>query len=204
MDARAAGRLLAARHADPVPPDPECALVAYAESPRAGDWSLRSALVRLAQPDPVRAGAVLELIRWCDGGVRPYTRLLERTSVWCDRALTLEGVGGGPVEPCADGRATDLARVARSAPTLFDGVIAGYAAETDLGDEELAAVPLLVIALDLDELADVLTDWADAGPDDPPLRAVDEACHRVFDALAEAGVPRETRPAGMARRGRPD
>jgi len=31
-------------------------LVDYAESSRDGDWTLRSALVRFAQPEPTRAG----------------------------------------------------------------------------------------------------------------------------------------------------
>lgn len=33
------------------------------ERPRVDDWSFRAALVRFAQVEPVRAGAVLELIR---------------------------------------------------------------------------------------------------------------------------------------------
>ncbi len=55
------------------------ALVDYAERSRVGDWSLRSALVRYAQPEPRRAGAVLELVRRTDGALKPYARLLERT-----------------------------------------------------------------------------------------------------------------------------
>lgn len=42
----------------------------YAEVPRDGDWTLRSALVRFAQPEPVRAGAVLELVRRTDGALK--------------------------------------------------------------------------------------------------------------------------------------
>ena len=43
---------------------PELAdLVAYAERSRVGDWSLRSALCRYAQPQPVRVREVLELVR---------------------------------------------------------------------------------------------------------------------------------------------
>lgn len=38
--------------------------------PRRDDWSLRAALVRFAQPEPVRAGAVLELVRRTDGALR--------------------------------------------------------------------------------------------------------------------------------------
>ena len=48
--------------ADIEPPE-LASLVAYAERSRVGDWSLRSALCRYAQPQPVRVSAVLELVR---------------------------------------------------------------------------------------------------------------------------------------------
>lgn len=44
--------------------------VGFADAPRDADWSLRSALVRFAQPEPVRAGAVLELVRRTDGALK--------------------------------------------------------------------------------------------------------------------------------------
>ena len=56
-------------------------LADYAERPRVGDWTLRSALVRHAQRSPVAASAVLELIRRTDGALHPYRRALERTPV---------------------------------------------------------------------------------------------------------------------------
>lgn len=34
-----------------------------AERPRAGDWSLRAALTRFAQPEPVRVASLLDLVR---------------------------------------------------------------------------------------------------------------------------------------------
>ena len=63
----ALGRLLAERHASsvdagPVHPAPEQSVLNYAESARVGDWSMRSALVRFAQPEPVRAGELLEQV----------------------------------------------------------------------------------------------------------------------------------------------
>lgn len=66
-------------------------LVDYAESPRVDDWTLRSALVRLAQPEPVRAGAVLELIRRTDAALAPHRRRLERDEVTTNTAV--EAVG---------------------------------------------------------------------------------------------------------------
>lgn len=50
-----------------MPPDPEppelARLVEFAERSRLGDWSLRSALCRYAQPQPQRVSEVLECVR---------------------------------------------------------------------------------------------------------------------------------------------
>jgi hypothetical protein len=46
-----------------VEPPELAALLDYAERPRGGDWSLRAALTRYAQPQPQRVGDLLELIR---------------------------------------------------------------------------------------------------------------------------------------------
>ena len=64
---------------------PELAdLVAYAERPRVGDWSLRSALCRYAQPQPVRVREVLELVRRIEFSLhKQHTRLgKEGPAVW--------------------------------------------------------------------------------------------------------------------------
>jgi hypothetical protein len=49
---------------------PDLPLAEFADAPRSGDWSLRSALVRFAQPEPTRAGAVLELVRRTEGALK--------------------------------------------------------------------------------------------------------------------------------------
>jgi len=51
-------------------------LVDFAERSREGDWSLRSALVRYAQGQPVRVSQVLELVRRIEAAVHQHTRLL--------------------------------------------------------------------------------------------------------------------------------
>jgi hypothetical protein len=64
---------------------PELAhLVDFAERPRVEDWSLRAALVRYAQPEPIRARTVVELIRRIEAALRPHRRTLERAGpeVW--------------------------------------------------------------------------------------------------------------------------
>jgi hypothetical protein len=66
----------------PVPVDlepPELARLAdYAERPRADDWSLRSALVRYAQPEPERVNLLLELVRRIEWALKPHRRIVER------------------------------------------------------------------------------------------------------------------------------
>jgi hypothetical protein len=58
---------------------PELArLVALAERPRTGDWSLRSALCRYAQPHPVRVSAVLDLVRRIEFALHPDAGRLAR------------------------------------------------------------------------------------------------------------------------------
>jgi hypothetical protein len=65
-----------------MPPEiepPELArLVDYAERPRTRDWSLRSALVRYAQPEPQRVNDILELVRRVDATLGKHTAELDR------------------------------------------------------------------------------------------------------------------------------
>jgi hypothetical protein len=59
-------------------PAPLARLVDYAERPRVGGWSLRSALVRYAQPQPQRVSNVLDAVRRIEFALRPHLKLLER------------------------------------------------------------------------------------------------------------------------------
>lgn len=82
-------------------------VIEYAERPRVDDWSLRAALVRYAQPEPARAGAVLELVRRTDGALKPYHRLLERSPELA------------AVDPDDDGSLATLEEPARQAVALL-------------------------------------------------------------------------------------
>ncbi len=196
---------LATRHAGaPAHDGPRVA--GYAESGRTDDWSLRSALVRFAQPEPVRAGAVLELVRRTDGALHPHLRLLESTEVATDPALSAARLADDVRDGLTrDARAVDLARVL---DRFDDGeeIVARYAEIEGVGDEELGLVPVLRVALVLDDLGDTLTTWAahcsSGGPEAPPVDVVDAACARAFEWLAAAGVPRETGPPPRGRRSR--
>lgn len=69
----------------PVIEPPElAALVGYAERSRDGDWSLRSALVRYAQPEPQRVSQVLELVRRIESALHPHAKRLvkEGPALW--------------------------------------------------------------------------------------------------------------------------
>lgn len=68
----------------PIEPPALADLVDLAERPRATGWSLRAALVRYAQPEPVRASLVLEQVRRVDAAVKAHAKLLAREgpAVW--------------------------------------------------------------------------------------------------------------------------
>jgi hypothetical protein len=50
----------------------------FSERPRAGDWSLRAALCRYAQPEPQRVGNVLEVVRRVEFALAPHAKALEK------------------------------------------------------------------------------------------------------------------------------
>ena len=191
--AREAARHLADRHRDSaVEADPVLSLLNYAESPRTDDWTLRSALVRLAQPEPQLVADVLVRVRRLDAVLHHVARALERHTVVCDRAVTVESVAGPPLDPYPDTRTADVARLAASAGDDHDVVIETYLGDVDLDADERAALPLLGVAVEFDTLADELVAWARIAPGaDPPsgrVGAVIEATQRQLDEL---GVPVE-------------
>ena len=200
--ARIDGRLLAGFHRDGRAPDDGIRLVDYAESSRTGDWSLRSALVRYAQPEPARASAVLELVRRTDGALKPFARVLQGTEGATDPALDAAGFSSGSFEPSArarvDARTADLARVAVRSPEGLDRVLAEYESVSPLADDERTAVPLLAVAVELDALGDVLAGWALDRRQPRPDAEVDAIARRAFAMLGALGVERERRPPRRA------
>jgi hypothetical protein len=208
MDAVEAGRRLAERHVNQAEPDPARSLLNYAEAPHRGDWTLRAALVRLAQPHPVRVGSLLDLMRRLDAPLQHVRRSLERHTVTCDRALTVDGLASPPVAPYPDVRASDLARLVATGVDA-SRLLTGYEEAIPLADEERLAVPLLAVAVAFEQLAATLTAWALVGPAAPPVQAVDRTCAEVAARLDELGVPVEAGPppgagwsSARARRGR--
>ncbi|MEM7141333.1 MAG: hypothetical protein AAF548_09905 [Actinomycetota bacterium] len=195
VDARHAGELLAVRHASAADPDPDRSLVNHAESPRIGDWTMRSAMTRLAQPEPQLVEMLATLIRRLDAILHHLARPLERHTVICDRAIAADTLSGPPVEPYPDTRTADLARLAEGVGSAGDDVVAGYVAEVELSAEEAHAVPLLRVAAMFDALAGELAEWAMSAPGQPPAERVRSTCAAAQARLDELGVPAEEPPS---------
>lgn len=207
------GRELAARHgADPVDVDGTGTLLQVAESPRVDDWTLRSALVRFAQPEPELSSAILESVRRTQAALDPMVRELLRHGVLTDRRMASSSeVGLAPIaDPLPDVRVADLARAVRGLPDgdhaaatvveAYDAAVESTGAEP-VSAVERAAIPLLVVLLDLDELADVLVGWASTtAPAGPPVEEAKRLGRSAFDRLGALGVARETRERPPGRR----
>ena len=104
---------------------PELArLVDVAECARIDDWSLRSALVRYAQPQPERSSAVYAVIRRIDAVLHSQTKLLraEGELLWA----ALEGGDAPTTGPTAF--VLEVLRVARGLDRLGD-VLATWATD---------------------------------------------------------------------------
>lgn len=99
---------------------PELArLVDFAERPRVGDWSLRSALVRYAQGQPRRVSQVLELVRRIDAALHPHAKLLAAQGPDLWTALTARAVSSGP-----EGFVVEVLRAAALLDEVADGLAA--------------------------------------------------------------------------------
>ncbi|MFV0259710.1 MAG: hypothetical protein ACK5PP_14835 [Acidimicrobiales bacterium] len=202
---RVAAQALASRHLERGPrrPDGDRSRFAYAERPRPehAGWGLRSALVRLAQPEPQWAARVLTVVRRVDATVGPLRRPLDRHTVLLDDAT----------DPVVDARVVDLGRLATTLdptwsvravpavvdPIVVDDVVTGYAAGLAAGDgeplepEEITALPVVVVCLALDHLADTVAAWAVTAPGPAPLDLIEVVCDGAWAALDACGAPTE-------------
>jgi hypothetical protein len=104
---------------------PELAqLVDFAERPRVGDWSLRAALVRYAQPEPEQVGQIVELVRRIEWALQAESKLLasEGPAVWATLASGPDGADG------PNARTVALLRAATEMDQLGD-VLARWAVD---------------------------------------------------------------------------
>ena len=127
--------------ADPQPPE-LARLVAFAERSRAGDWSLRSALTRYAQPQPQRVSDVLESVRRVESVLHPVAGRLakEGPALWDELQSgssvdPLVGVLGVAAELDALGDVLADWAVDRTGPSPDDTVDATVAATAARLDE---------------------------------------------------------------------
>ena len=63
-------------------------LLHVSERSRIGEWSLRSALVRYAQGEPVRVSRVLDVVRRLEAGLKPHLKALEQDRQPADEQVT--------------------------------------------------------------------------------------------------------------------
>lgn len=149
----------------PVEPPELAALLDASERSRVGDWSLRAALCRYAQPHPGRVRDVLELVRRIDAALHPEAKRLDRQGelLWA---------------------------------VLDNGAVAA--------PEDAQLVGILRALRELDELGDVLAEWAEDRAGQDPRSAIDATIASVTRQLDALGVAREERtgpPPGARSRG---
>jgi hypothetical protein len=125
---------------------PELArLVDFAERPRTHDWTLRSALVRYAQPEPQRVNDILELVRRVDAALGKSASKIGRDGPAFWDALQHDGSG-------PDAYVVGVLRVARNLDALGE-VLATWAVDR-AGERPNAEVDRVVtdVAKQLDAL----------------------------------------------------
>ena len=100
---------------------PELArVVDFAERSRTGDWSLRSALVRYAEGQPVRVSLLIEQVRRIEGAFHALGKVLEKRGGELWSAVDATDVAADDV------KLVDLIRAARELDRLGD-VLATWA-----------------------------------------------------------------------------
>ena len=91
-------------------------VVDFAERSRAGDWSLRSALVRYAEGQPVRVSHLIEQVRRTEAALHALGKVLEQRG-----AALWAAVEGGEVS-AEDRKVVDLLRAAVELDRLGDSL----------------------------------------------------------------------------------
>jgi hypothetical protein len=121
-------------------------LVDFAERSRLGDWSLRSALCRYAQPQPKRVSEVLEVVRRIDAALQLEAKRLvkEGPALWA----ALED--GGASE--ADAQLVGVLGAARELDRLGDTMADWAEARHGKHPEEEVDATTTDVASRLDEL----------------------------------------------------
>lgn len=171
------GRVLARVHNRVAPPDGRHSfgpLADFADTPRWGGLSLRSAIPLLTQHDARRGNLLGVAVDRLDVFLDPLRGSLVEDLVLTHGDLHRENIrvtpDGAVILDWAfahrDSRAADLGIIYRLWPNGFDDLMAGYVEVSSLSAEERWAIPILAAARGLDHLADRVTRWAaGSGPD---------------------------------------
>jgi hypothetical protein len=115
--------------ATPLEPAELDRLVAFAECARVDDWSLRSALCRYAQPQPVRVGQVLDVVRRTEFALARHAKRLAAAgpALWAQLDAGTPGAGDVGDDP-DDREILGLLDVARQLDRLGD-LLASWAVD---------------------------------------------------------------------------
>jgi hypothetical protein len=123
-------------------------LVDFSERPRTDDWSLRAALVRYAQGDPVRVRELMEQVRRIEGVFGARRKVLERDGPELWAALT----DGGPIADGEPRGLVEVLRVAVSIDTLADTLASWAVARAGVRPDQAVDEVTAAAAARLDEL----------------------------------------------------
>jgi hypothetical protein len=137
-------------------------LLDFAERPRLEDWSLRSSLVRYAQPEPARVARLLDVVRRADAALSSNRKLFEKQGV----AVWAAVVDGAPTN-AVDANLLGLLAAVRHLDELGD-VVAAWAVDARQPRPDAAldeATPVIAAALDAAGVP------MDQGPPGPPRGA---------------------------------
>lgn len=148
-------------------------LVDLSERPRAGGWSLRAALTRYAQPQPVRVSRLLDLVRRIEFALADRTELLRSDGAALWAAVIADETADDTADETADGSA-----------------------------EPGTTVGLLRAAAEIDRVGDLLATWAVAREGERPDEPVDAVIEEVTGRLVALGVPEQERPGPPTGRAR--
>lgn len=159
----------------PVEPQPAelARLIDFAERPREGEWSLRSALVRYAQPRAEQVSGLLDLVRRIDFALSPNSKV--------------------PKSKVPNSKVVE-----RTGPALSGALQSDDAPRPE---PEATVVGLLRACTELDQLADLLAAWASDPSCGRPDIQVDTTLAAVERQLDDLGVAREERQRSPTRRG---
>jgi hypothetical protein len=121
-------------------------LVDFAERSRVGDWSLRSALVRYAEGQPIRVSQLIEQVRRTETALRAIGKVLEQrgTALWA-------AVDGGEAA-AEDRKVVDLLLAAAELDRLGDALAAWAEDRTGSRPDERVDAVTEAVRARLDDL----------------------------------------------------